>query len=89
MKYLKVWGCLAKVMLLDPKKRKIESKTFDCMFIEYASNSVAFRFLILKSGVLECNTIIETKNAEFLEHIFLLYEKISRAPTTLDDIEKS
>ena len=89
MKYLKVWGCLAKVILLDPKKRKIESKTSDCMFIEYASNSVAFRFLILKSGVLECNTIIETKNAEFLEHIFPLYEKISRAPTTVDDIEKS
>ena len=24
LKYLKVWGCLAKVMLPDPKKRKIE-----------------------------------------------------------------
>ena len=23
IKYLKVWGCLAKVMLLDPKKNKI------------------------------------------------------------------
>ena len=23
LKYLKVWGCLAKVMLHDPKKRKI------------------------------------------------------------------
>ena len=33
LKYLKVWGCLAKVMLPDPKKRKIGSKTSDCMFI--------------------------------------------------------
>ena len=49
-KYLKVWGCLAKVMFPDPKKRKIRSKTFDCMFIGYASNSAAYRFLVLKSG---------------------------------------
>ena len=61
MKYLKVWGCLAKVMLPCPKKRKIGSKTSDCLFIGYASNSVAYRFLVLKSDVLECNIIIETK----------------------------
>ena len=61
LKYLKVWRCLAKVMLPDPKKRKIGSKIFDCMFIGYASNSAAYRFLVLKSDVLECNTIIEIK----------------------------
>ena len=66
LKYLKVWGCLANVMLPDPKKRKIGSKTSNCIFIGYASNSVAYRFLVLKSDVLECNTIIETKNAEFV-----------------------
>ena len=53
LKYLKVWGCLVKVMLPDPKKRKIGSETSDCMFIGYASNSVAYRFLALKSDVLE------------------------------------
>ena len=63
LKYLKVWGCLAKVMLPDPKMRKIGSKTYDCMFIRYASNIAAYRFLVLKSDVLECNTITETKNA--------------------------
>ena len=52
-------------MLPDPKKRKIGSKTSNCMFIGYANNSVAYRFLVLKSDVLESNTIIETKNAEF------------------------
>ena len=62
---MKVWGCLAKVMLTDPKKRKIGSMTFDCMFIGYASNSAAYIILVMKSDVLECNTIIETKNAEF------------------------
>ena len=66
LKYLKVWGCLAKVMLPDPKKRKIGSKTSDCMFIGYASNSAAYRFLVLKSDVLESNSIIETKMPNFL-----------------------
>ena len=69
LKYLKVWGCLGKVMLSYPKKRKIGSKTSNFMFIGYASNSIAYRFLVLKSDVLEYNTIIETKNTEF----FLTY----------------
>ena len=76
-------------MLSNPKKRKIGSKTYDCMFIRYASNSVAYRFLVLKSDVLECNTIIETKNTEFFEHIFPLYENISHTPIIEDDIENS
>ena len=75
LKYLKVWGCLAKFMLPDPKMRKIESKTSNCMYIGYASNRAVYRFLVLKSDVLECNNIIETKNAEFFEHIFPLFEK--------------
>ena len=51
-------------MLPDPKKWKIGSKTSDCMFIGYASNSAAYRFLVFKSDVLECNTIIETKKCQ-------------------------
>ena len=89
LKYLKVWGCLAKVILLDLKKRKIGSKTFDCMFVGYASNSAAYRFIVLISDVLEWNTIIETKNAEFFEHIFPLSKKISHTPTSVNDIENS
>jgi hypothetical protein len=42
------------------------------MFIGYAGNSVAYRFLVLKSDVLNCNTIIEIKNAKFFEHIYPL-----------------
>ncbi|CAH9143287.1 unnamed protein product [Cuscuta epithymum] len=72
LKYLKVWGCLAKVLLPDPKKRKIGSKTSDCIFIGYAECSAAYRFLVLKSDMLSCNTIIETKNAEFFESVFPL-----------------
>ena len=47
-KYLKVWGCLAKVAVLIPKKVKIGQKTVDCVFIGYAYNSSAYRFLIQK-----------------------------------------
>ena len=36
LKYLRLWGCLAKVMLPDPKKRKIGSKTSGCLFLGYA-----------------------------------------------------
>jgi hypothetical protein len=59
-------------MLIEQKKKEICLKTFDCMFIGYAGNSVAYRFLVLKSDVLNCNTIIEIKNAEFFEHIYPL-----------------
>ena len=64
------------------------------MFIGYAKKSDAYRFLVLKSDVLDCNTIIETKNAEFFEHIYPLSEKISRSlvdnNTTYDNrVEKT
>ena len=58
------------------------------MFIDYVENSAAYRFLVLKSDVLDSNTIIETKNAEFFGHIYPLLEKVSRAPvdkSTTDD----
>jgi len=72
LKYQECEGCLAKVMLPDPKKRKVGSKTSDCMFLGYAGHSVAYRFLVLKSDMIEHNTILETKNVEFFEHIFPL-----------------
>ena len=50
-KYLKVWGCLAKVAIPDPKTVKIGPKTVDCIFIGYAHNSVAYRFLVHKSEI--------------------------------------
>lgn len=59
-------------MLPDTKNRKIESTTSNYMFIGYANNSAAYRFLVLNSDVLELDTIVETKNTEFLENIFSL-----------------
>ncbi|KAL6521608.1 hypothetical protein OROGR_018177 [Orobanche gracilis] len=71
-KYLKVWGCLAKVEMPLPKQVKIGPKTVDCIFIGYAINSSAYRFIIHKSKVPEMNvgTTIESMNAVFFENIY-------------------
>ena len=47
-------------------------KTVDCVFIGYAHNNIAYRFLIYKSDIpnLHVNTIIESKNASLFEQIF-------------------
>ena len=71
-KYLKVWGCLAKVAVPIPKKVKIGPKTVDCVFIGYAHNNSAYRFLTHKSEIFDMhvNTIIESRNAYFFENVF-------------------
>ena len=42
------------------------------MFIGYVENSVTYRFLVTKSenSLVNVNTIIETKNADFFKNIF-------------------
>jgi hypothetical protein len=67
-----LWGSLAKVVVPIPKKIKIGPKIIDCVFIGYAHNSSAYRFLIRKSDILDMheNTIIESKNASFFRKYF-------------------
>ena len=48
LNYFKVWGCLAKVQVPKPKQVKIGPKTIDCIFIGYANNSKAYRFLVYR-----------------------------------------
>ena len=71
-KYLRVWGCLAKVAVPKPKRVKMGLKTIDCVFIGYASNSSAYRFLVHKSDIpdIHVNTFIESREATFFEDIF-------------------
>ena len=70
--YLKVLGCLAKVLLPKSKKRKLGPKTFAAAFIGYTKNSTAYKFLIIKSknGLVKINSIIATNNGDFFENIF-------------------
>ena len=69
---MRTWGCLAKVNVPINKKRKLGPKTVDCIFLNYATHSVGYRFLIINSGVSYMNvgTIMESRDATFFESEF-------------------
>ncbi|CAN1845367.1 Retrovirus-related Pol polyprotein from transposon TNT 1-94, partial [Linum perenne] len=67
LEYLRVWGCLAKVGILAHKRSVVGSKTFDCVFIGYASNSAAYRFMRIDD-----RSICEYRDAVFFENDFPL-----------------
>ena len=71
-KYLRMWGCLAKVAVPPPKRVRIGLKTIDCIFIGYAHNCNAYRFLVYESNIpdIHKNTIMESRNASFFEAVF-------------------
>ena len=60
-------GCLAKVNVPIPEKRKLGPKTVDCVFLEYAQRSIAYRFLVVKYKVpdVHVDTIMESHDAIF------------------------
>ena len=51
------------------------------MFIGYTHHSASYRFLVTRSdnNVMEINTIVETKNAEFFEHVFSLKTYVDKS----------
>ena len=67
-----MWGCLAKVVLPSIKRTNIGPKTFDAVFIGYAQNSAAYRFMSLNDYV-----ISERRDAEFFEHVFPLKREMT------------
>ena len=85
-------GCLAKVVVPIPKKVKIGLKTVDCIFIRYAENSSAYQFLVHKSKIsyIHENTIMESRNASFFEHVFPCKsnEKSSLSTRTHETLEE-
>ena len=80
--FFKVWGCLAKVSILEPKK-KIGPKTVDAIFIRYVRDSNVNRFLVVNSEIIEIsnNTIIEVRDAVYFENIFPFKSRISNDPS--------
>ena len=88
LSYLRTWGCLAKVNIPIPKKRKLGPKTVDCVLLGYAFNSIGYRFLIVKSEVsdMHVGTIMESNDATFFENIFPMKDMASssnqKIPTT-------
>jgi hypothetical protein len=65
-------GCMEKVNVPINKKHKLGPRTMDYVFLEYASCSIAYRFLVVKSEVSDVyvDTIMESRDATFFEHIF-------------------
>src|SRR5438132_10427008 len=72
LSYLRTWGYLAKVNVPITKKRKLEPKTVDCVFLGYAQRSIACRFLVVKSNVpdMHVDTIMESCDAIFFKNMF-------------------
>jgi hypothetical protein len=72
LSYLRSWGCLAKVNVPITKKHTLGPKTVDCVFLGYAHNSIAYRFLVVKSEVsdMHVDTMFESRDATFFENIF-------------------
>ena len=68
LSYLRTWGCLAEVNVPITKKRKLGPKTVDCVFLGYAKHNVGYRFLVVKSEVLDqkVGTIIESRGCYIL-----------------------
>ena len=65
-------GVPCKVLAPLPKKTKLGAKTMDCIFIGYASNNSAYRFLVHKLEIPDIyeNMIIESRDIVFFEDIF-------------------
>ena len=65
------------MMVPPPKEVAIGPKTVDCIFIGYALNSSAYRFVVHKSEIstITVGTTIESRNAVFLENTFPCKDK--------------
>ena len=63
---------LAKVKVSKSKRVKIGPKTINCVFIGYATNNKAYRFLVhkLENPDIHVNTVIKSDNAKFFENIY-------------------
>jgi hypothetical protein len=77
--FLGAWGCLAKVNVSACKKQKMVQKTVDCVFQGYMHNSVAYRFLVIKSEFLDVqvNTLTKSHDATFFEDIFPMKDRVA------------
>jgi hypothetical protein len=73
LSHLRTWGCLAKVNVQLPKKRKLGPKTIDCVFLGYAHYNADYRFLVVHSetSAIVVNVIMEYRDVTFFESIFL------------------
>nr|GEU29115.1 hypothetical protein [Tanacetum cinerariifolium] len=73
LSFLRVWGCRAVVRLTDPKKKTLDEKCINCIFVGYAKHSKAYRFYVIEpNDSISINSIIESRDAIFDENRFSL-----------------
>ncbi|KAL0328678.1 UNVERIFIED_CONTAM: hypothetical protein Scaly_2300400 [Sesamum calycinum] len=66
-------GVPSKSACPEHKRKKLGPKIVDAVFLGYVETSYALRFLVIKSEIpgIEVNTIVEFRDAVFLEDVFL------------------
>ncbi|KAL0290549.1 UNVERIFIED_CONTAM: Retrovirus-related Pol polyprotein from transposon RE1 [Sesamum angustifolium] len=79
-------GVPSKVLVPEHKRKKLGPKTVDAVFLGYVETSYALRFLVIKSEIpgIEVNTIVEFRDAVFLEDVFPMKTGIPSS-VSLDD----
>ena len=82
--YFKAWGCLAYCKNNDPKRTKLGPRGIKCAFVGYAKNNKAYRLLNLES-----NTIIESKDVEFFEHLLASENRVQKTFSEMSLSEES
>ena len=80
LNYLKVWGCIAYFRVPDSKITKLGPRAIKSVFVSYAVNSKAYRLLDLSS-----NTIVESRDVEFIENKFINDSQIELKQTQKSD----
>ena len=65
LSYLRTWGCLTYARIPNPKRNKLASRAYECVFIGHAFNSIAYGFFDLKD-----HAIIESNDDEFHKYKF-------------------
>ncbi|GJZ14782.1 hypothetical protein Tco_0550459 [Tanacetum coccineum] len=70
-----------------PRPKDWTLNLLDCIFIGYAKNNTAYRFIVheSKNPDIQKNTIMESRNASFFENIFPCLSKETGSSSRLDD----
>ena len=75
LSYFKVWECIVYFRVLDPKRTKFGPRAIKSVFVGYAMNSKAYKLLDLSS-----NTIVESRDVEFIKIKFIYDSQIPLEP---------
>ncbi|GKD90926.1 zinc finger, CCHC-type containing protein, partial [Tanacetum coccineum] len=71
LSFFQVWGCRVVVRLPGPKRKTLDEKGIDCIFVGYAEHSKAYRFYVIEpNDFVSINSIIESKDAIFDDNRF-------------------